>query len=112
MNDMLSLTVNSLPHCNAETLGNVRPVSTCVFFPITCLPFSGSGSSSDFGVSLIHSPFFVVTFFPVGKSNLASRPSEFNISEMSEEYLVPAVERSLAVQVAGASPCVNKCHSL
>ena len=49
MKDMLSLTVNSLPLCNAETLGNVRPVSTCVFFPITCLPFSGSGSSSISG---------------------------------------------------------------
>ena len=44
------LTVNSLPLCNAKTLGNVHPVSTYVFFPITCkitcLPFSGPGSSS------------------------------------------------------------------
>ena len=93
MNDILSLTVNSLP----LQYRNPRQHPSCIHLrvlPDHLLVILWVWVEPDFGVSLIHIPFFVVTFSWV---NLVSQPSGFNISEMSKKYLVFAVERSLAV---------------
>jgi hypothetical protein len=58
----------------------LTPTSICVFFPITCLSFSGVWAELD---SILH------VHFVVGELSLASQSSAF--------ILVLAVERSLVV---------------